>query len=132
MFALQLVRPAVGILLFIIAAGLRRLVHSTAANGLDLPLAIRGTPFQRRVWDALLGVRVGYKITYAAHGRDNHQRIACGKHPVRNACRGRARAECSSRRYSASSINRNHRSQRLLVPIAGIAISVVIDHLFSQ
>jgi O-6-methylguanine DNA methyltransferase len=36
------------------------------AKGLDLPLDIRGTPFQRRVWDALLGVRVGYKITYAA------------------------------------------------------------------
>lgn len=36
------------------------------AKGLDLPLHLRGTPFQRRVWDALLGVRVGYKITYAA------------------------------------------------------------------
>jgi AraC family transcriptional regulator, regulatory protein of adaptative response / methylated-DNA-[protein]-cysteine methyltransferase len=36
------------------------------AKGLDLPLDIRGTPFQRRVWAALLGVRVGYKITYAA------------------------------------------------------------------
>src|ERR1700720_1932637 len=38
----------------------------TPAKGLDLPLDIRGTPFQRRVWDALLGVRVGYKTTYAA------------------------------------------------------------------
>jgi AraC family transcriptional regulator, regulatory protein of adaptative response / methylated-DNA-[protein]-cysteine methyltransferase len=38
----------------------------TPAKGLDLRLDIRGTPFQRRVWDALLGVRVGYKITYAA------------------------------------------------------------------
>jgi AraC family transcriptional regulator of adaptative response/methylated-DNA-[protein]-cysteine methyltransferase len=38
----------------------------TPAKGLDLPLDIRGTPFQRRVWDALLAVRVGYKITYAA------------------------------------------------------------------
>jgi O-6-methylguanine DNA methyltransferase len=36
------------------------------AKGLDLPLDIRGTSFQRRVWDALLGVRVGYTITYAA------------------------------------------------------------------
>ncbi|MFZ2076729.1 MAG: methylated-DNA--[protein]-cysteine S-methyltransferase [Xanthobacteraceae bacterium] len=36
------------------------------AKGLDLLLDIRGTPFQRRVWNALLGVRVGYKITYAA------------------------------------------------------------------
>ena len=38
----------------------------TPTKGLDLPLDIRGTPFQRRVWDALLEVRVGYKITYAA------------------------------------------------------------------
>ena len=38
----------------------------TPAKGLDLRLDIRGTTFQRRVWDALLGVRVGYKITYAA------------------------------------------------------------------
>jgi AraC family transcriptional regulator of adaptative response/methylated-DNA-[protein]-cysteine methyltransferase len=38
----------------------------TPAKGLDLPLDIRGTPFQRRVWSALLGVRVGFKITYAA------------------------------------------------------------------
>ena len=38
----------------------------TPAKGLDLLLDIRGTPFQRRVWNALLGVRVGYKITYAA------------------------------------------------------------------
>jgi len=38
----------------------------TPAKGLDLPLDIRGTSFQRRVWAALLGVRVGYKITYAA------------------------------------------------------------------
>jgi O-6-methylguanine DNA methyltransferase len=38
----------------------------TPVKGLDLPLDIRGTPFQRRVWGALLGVRVGYKITYAA------------------------------------------------------------------
>jgi methylated-DNA-[protein]-cysteine S-methyltransferase/AraC family transcriptional regulator of adaptative response/methylated-DNA-[protein]-cysteine methyltransferase len=38
----------------------------TPTKGLDLPLDIRGTPFQRRVWNALLGVPVGYKITYAA------------------------------------------------------------------
>ena len=38
----------------------------TPAKGLDLRLDIRGTAFQRRVWDALLGVRVGYKIAYAA------------------------------------------------------------------
>ena len=38
----------------------------TPAKGLNLSLDIRGTPFQRRVWSALLGARVGYKITYAA------------------------------------------------------------------
>jgi O-6-methylguanine DNA methyltransferase len=38
----------------------------TPAKGLDLPLDIRGTPFQRRVLGALLSVRVGYMITYAA------------------------------------------------------------------
>ena len=38
----------------------------TPAKGLEVPLDIRGTPFQRRVWSALLGVRVGHKITYAA------------------------------------------------------------------
>ena len=38
----------------------------TPAKRLDLRLDIRGTAFQRRVWDALLGVRVGHKITYAA------------------------------------------------------------------
>ena len=38
----------------------------TPAKGLNLSLDIRGTPFQRRVWSALLGVRVGYKISYAA------------------------------------------------------------------
>jgi methylated-DNA-[protein]-cysteine S-methyltransferase/AraC family transcriptional regulator of adaptative response/methylated-DNA-[protein]-cysteine methyltransferase len=36
------------------------------AEGLDLPLDIRGTPFQQRVWDVLLGIPAGRTITYAA------------------------------------------------------------------
>ena len=38
-------------------------------EGLDLPLDIRGTRFQRRVWEVLRTVRVGAVITYAALAR---------------------------------------------------------------
>jgi O-6-methylguanine DNA methyltransferase len=38
-------------------------------TGLGLPLDIRNTPFQRRVWEALRTVRVGAVITYAALAR---------------------------------------------------------------
>jgi O-6-methylguanine DNA methyltransferase len=41
----------------------------TPCQGLDLPLDIRGTPFQRRVWDALRAIRVGATVTYAALAR---------------------------------------------------------------
>ena len=30
----------------------------------DLPLALEGTPFQRRVWDALLGIPYGQTVSY--------------------------------------------------------------------
>jgi len=30
----------------------------------DLPLSPRGTPFQQRVWEALLGIRSGHTVTY--------------------------------------------------------------------
>ena len=33
------------------------------AEGLDLPLDIRGTPFQQRVWAVLLGIPAGRTIT---------------------------------------------------------------------
>jgi O-6-methylguanine DNA methyltransferase len=37
------------------------------SEGLDLPLDMRhGTPFQRRVWDALLAIPCGARVTYAA------------------------------------------------------------------
>jgi O-6-methylguanine DNA methyltransferase len=38
----------------------------TPARGLDLELDIHGTPFQRRVWDALCGIPAGRTVTYAA------------------------------------------------------------------
>jgi O-6-methylguanine DNA methyltransferase len=38
----------------------------TPADALDLPLDIRGTPFQRRVWDELLKIPTGAIITYRA------------------------------------------------------------------
>jgi AraC family transcriptional regulator of adaptative response/methylated-DNA-[protein]-cysteine methyltransferase len=41
----------------------------TPARGLDLDLDIHGTPFQRRVWDALCGIPAGRTVTYAALAR---------------------------------------------------------------
>jgi len=76
----------------------------TPAKGLELPLDIRGTPFQRRVWSALLGVRVGYKITYAALASrigDPHAIRA-----VANACAANAI-------YPSGSRQERHRSCRL-------------------
>jgi AraC family transcriptional regulator, regulatory protein of adaptative response / methylated-DNA-[protein]-cysteine methyltransferase len=36
------------------------------AHRLDLALDVRGTPFQRRVWEALLTIPAGKTVTYAA------------------------------------------------------------------
>jgi methylated-DNA-[protein]-cysteine S-methyltransferase/AraC family transcriptional regulator of adaptative response/methylated-DNA-[protein]-cysteine methyltransferase len=46
---------------------LARVVHFIAAprDPLDLDLDIRGTPFQRRVWDALRTIAFGKPLTYA-------------------------------------------------------------------
>jgi O-6-methylguanine DNA methyltransferase len=41
----------------------------TPTRGLDLDLDIHGTRFQRRVWDALCGIRAGCTVTYAALAR---------------------------------------------------------------
>jgi methylated-DNA-[protein]-cysteine S-methyltransferase len=38
-------------------------------TGFDLPLAARGTPFQQRVWRALLGVGFGEAISYSELAR---------------------------------------------------------------
>jgi O-6-methylguanine DNA methyltransferase len=42
---------------------------ATPARGLDLDLDIHGTPFQRRVWDALCAIPTGRTVTYAALAR---------------------------------------------------------------
>ena len=34
------------------------------ARGLDLSLDLRGTPFQRRVWEALRAIPIGTTVTY--------------------------------------------------------------------
>lgn len=51
---------------------------------LDLPLDIRGTPFERRVWEVLRTVRAGAVITYAALARRIGQPDAL--RAVANAC----------------------------------------------
>jgi O-6-methylguanine DNA methyltransferase len=45
-----------------------RFIENPAA-GLDLDLEIHGTPFQRRVWDALRAIPSGCTVTYAALAR---------------------------------------------------------------
>jgi len=58
------------------------------ADGLDLPLDIRGTPFQQRVWEALLGIRAGSTVTYAALARRIGEPHAV--RAVANACAANA------------------------------------------
>jgi AraC family transcriptional regulator of adaptative response/methylated-DNA-[protein]-cysteine methyltransferase len=41
----------------------------TPGLGLNLPLDVRGTAFQRRVWQALQAIPVGKKVTYAEVAR---------------------------------------------------------------
>ncbi|GBG13482.1 methylated-DNA-[protein]-cysteine S-methyltransferase [Novimethylophilus kurashikiensis] len=48
----------------------------------DLPLAIRGTPFQQRVWAAIAAVPAGETITY----RELAERVGSGPRAVANAC----------------------------------------------
>ena len=59
------------------------------SEGLDLPLDMRhGTPFQRRVWDALLAIPCGARVTYAALA----QRVGMpnAARAVANACAANA------------------------------------------
>jgi AraC family transcriptional regulator, regulatory protein of adaptative response / methylated-DNA-[protein]-cysteine methyltransferase len=60
----------------------------TPAEGLDLALDIRGTPFQRRVWEALLGIPAGATVTYGALARRIGQPDAV--RAVANACAANA------------------------------------------
>jgi AraC family transcriptional regulator, regulatory protein of adaptative response / methylated-DNA-[protein]-cysteine methyltransferase len=41
----------------------------TPSEGIDLALDMRGTPFQRRVWEALRSIPVGTTVTYAELAR---------------------------------------------------------------
>jgi O6-methylguanine-DNA--protein-cysteine methyltransferase len=41
----------------------------TPSEGLDLALEMRGTPFQRRVWDALRAIPIGTTVTYTELAR---------------------------------------------------------------
>ena len=59
------------------------------AEGLDLPLDLRGTPFQRRVWEALRTIPVGTTVTYRelanSIGAPNAARAvagACAANPI--------------------------------------------------
>jgi AraC family transcriptional regulator of adaptative response/methylated-DNA-[protein]-cysteine methyltransferase len=76
-------------------AGLRTTVDAVVrhidapGNALDLPLDVRGTAFQQRVWEALRRIPIGTTATYAevaaAIGAPRAVRAvgnACGKNPV--------------------------------------------------
>jgi AraC family transcriptional regulator of adaptative response/methylated-DNA-[protein]-cysteine methyltransferase len=65
------------------------LVESPATVDFDLPLDARGTPFQRRVWEALRGIRAGSTTSYAqiaeridAPGSARAVAQACAANPV--------------------------------------------------
>jgi O-6-methylguanine DNA methyltransferase len=60
----------------------------TPAQGLDLALDIHGTPFQRRVWDALCAIPSGRTVTYAALARRIGEPRAV--RAVANACAANA------------------------------------------
>jgi methylated-DNA-[protein]-cysteine S-methyltransferase/AraC family transcriptional regulator of adaptative response/methylated-DNA-[protein]-cysteine methyltransferase len=60
----------------------------TPAPGLDLELDSRGTPFQRRVWDALCAIPTGRTVTYAALARRIGEPTAA--RAVANACAANA------------------------------------------
>jgi AraC family transcriptional regulator, regulatory protein of adaptative response / methylated-DNA-[protein]-cysteine methyltransferase len=60
----------------------------TPAEGLDLALDIRGTPFQQRVWEALLRIPTGATVTYGALARRIGEPDAV--RAVANACAANA------------------------------------------
>jgi methylated-DNA-[protein]-cysteine S-methyltransferase len=49
---------------------------------LDLPMACHGTPFQRRVWEAIRRIPTGETVTYAELARH----VGSGARAVANAC----------------------------------------------
>ena len=59
------------------------------SEGLDLPLDLRGTPFQRRVWETLRTIPIGTTMTYTEFARSigapNSVRAvaaACASNPI--------------------------------------------------
>jgi methylated-DNA-[protein]-cysteine S-methyltransferase/AraC family transcriptional regulator of adaptative response/methylated-DNA-[protein]-cysteine methyltransferase len=60
----------------------------TPAEGLDLALDIRGTPFQQRVWEVLLRIPIGATVTYSALARRIGEPDAV--RAVANACAANA------------------------------------------
>jgi methylated-DNA-[protein]-cysteine S-methyltransferase len=51
-------------------------------SALDLPVALEGTPFQKRVWRAIAAIPPGQTKTYSALA----QRVGSGPRAVANAC----------------------------------------------
>jgi len=63
------------------SVALRRYLHDPFSP-FELPLELHGTPFQRRVWDALRRIPVSETITYAELARQ----LGSGARAVANAC----------------------------------------------
>jgi methylated-DNA-[protein]-cysteine S-methyltransferase len=55
---------------------------SNARNDFNLPLVFKGTPFQRRVWQAISAIACGRVATYS----EIAQQIGSGPRAVANAC----------------------------------------------
>ncbi len=53
-----------------------------ATVSLDLPLEMRGTPFQQRVWEALRTIPLGESLTYGELAKQ----VSSGPRAVANAC----------------------------------------------
>jgi methylated-DNA-[protein]-cysteine S-methyltransferase len=49
---------------------------------LDIPIAIRGTPFQKRVWKAIAAIPAGETLTYS----ELAEKVASGPRAVANVC----------------------------------------------
>src|SRR5260370_39338672 len=62
---------------------IRRFIE-TPAEGLDLPLDVRGTPFHRRGWTPLLGIPAGVTLTYGALAARLGE--PCSTRAAANAC----------------------------------------------
>src|SRR5690606_13303225 len=64
-----------------VASQISRYFHNPGAV-LDIPIAVKGTPFQKRVWQAMTTVPVGTVITYG----ELATRVGSGPRAVANVC----------------------------------------------